>query len=523
MSLKEDLLKKFPNILDSKNRVNANINRFKNVNEISSYVNEIINNKDIINHYSLSEKINFILNNTDLSKCYCEVCKSLTKYIKSQNRFQTFCSFKCSRTPKSSTFIKAQKTCLKKYGVKSNLVTKENIDNIIKKYGGIGMGSEHIRKKIKRTVLNRYNVENVFQNDIIKNKIKETHNKKYGGNYHTVKLGNKIKLLEDKKYCEELASRYCMSTICEMLGIASNTLYKYFEKHNIKSFNRQRSNGEIEIVNFIKSLGIDNIILGDRQQIKPYEIDIFLPDYNLGIEYNGLYWHSELFGCKPTYHVNKLKMAISKNINLIQIFENEWILKQDIVKSKISSILNKNKKIYSRKCIIKELTNNIKMNFINDNHIQGDAASSINYGLYYDDMLVSAMTFAKSRFDKNYDYELVRFCNIKYTNVIGGFSKLLNHFRKTYNSPSIISFADRRYSNGNVYLKNGFTFISNTKPSYHYFKTSSIILENRIKFQKHKLEKQLPLFDNNLSEWENMKLNNYNRIWDCGNSKWALK
>ncbi|MEM4260992.1 MAG: hypothetical protein QXG00_07160 [Candidatus Woesearchaeota archaeon] len=196
--------------------------------------------------------------------------------------------------PGSSTFTKAQKICLTKYGVKSNLALPENIKKIKEKYGGIGLGSEYLKQKIKRTVKCKYGTDNVFQNDIVKNKIKETHNKKYGGNYQTMKLGNKVKLLKDKNYCIELSKHYCMSTISEILGVASNTVYKYFEKHNILSFNRSRSNSEIKILDYIKSFGNINFIIGDRQLIKPYEIDLYLPDHKIGIEFNGLYWHSEI-------------------------------------------------------------------------------------------------------------------------------------------------------------------------------------------------------------------------------------
>jgi len=313
-----------------------------------------------------------------------------------------------------------------------------------------------------------------------------------------------------------------MSTICELLGVASNTVYKYFEKHGITTFNKSRSSAEVEILNFIKSLGISNIIIGDRQLIKPYEIDIYLPDYKIGIEFNGLYWHSELSGTKNTYHLKKLEIAEKLGIQLIQIFENEWSLSKDIVKSKISSLLNVNKKIYARKCTLKEVNNDDKVKFLNKNHIQGNAPSSINIGLYYNNELISLMTFSKSRFDKNIDWELVRYCSLSFYNVIGGFSKLFSYFTK-HNTGSILSFSDRRFSIGNVYKKNNFKFISYSKPAYHYFKNSSIIIENRMKFQKHKLHKILNKFDPNLSEWENMKLNGYNRIWDCGTSKWVWK
>lgn len=516
------ILELFPTILDNKGRINGNLSRMKNIREITLYVNSELANDFLIDNYSLKDKINFILKSPDISRCFCEICNKPTKYVKKTNSFTSFCSFNCSRTPGSSTFLKAKSTCLEKYGVTSNLALPANFEKIYLKYGGIGAGSTILSDKIKRTNLERYGVENVFAVNTIKDKIKQTHNERFGGNYQSIKLGNKIKLLEDKEYCQNLAKQFCMSTICEMIGVASNTIYRYFEKHQITSFNRSRSHAETELITFIKSLGIDNIISGERNLISPLEIDIYLPDFNLGIEFNGIYWHSELVGTKSNYHLHKLELANNAGIQLIQIFENEWELKQEIVKSKITSLLGKSKKIYARKCEIRKVSTLDKKLFLTKNHIQGDAASSICLGLYYNSKLVSLMTFSKSRFDKIADFELIRYCSILNTTVIGGFSKLLTNFRKSTKG-SIISYADRRFSIGNVYLKNGFELIGTSQPAYFYFKNSSIVLENRMKYQKHKLQKILEKFNSELSEWENMKENGYNRIWDCGTSKWLLK
>ena len=191
------------------------------------------------------------------------------------------------------------------------------------------------------------------------------------------------------------------------------------------------------------------------------------------------------------------------------------------------SILNNkignNNKIFARKCSIKQLNNLDYKNFCNDNHLQGYGIAKIKLGLYYNDELVSVMSFSKSRFNKNVEYELIRFCTKLNTTVIGGASKLLNNFVLKYNPESIISYANRRWSQGHLYEKLGFEFIQNTTPNYFYFKPNENILFSRNMFQKHKLKDKLNKFDIKLTESENMFNNNYRRIYDSGNKVYIKK
>lgn len=506
------------NLLDKKGRVNANFNRLKNAQSITSIVMALTDN--FPESIEVKDRLYCLLHGID-DWPQCEVCP---KPVKRSNtgHFTPFCGFKCSRSKGSSTFVKAQQTCLVKYGVKSNLVTSEQLENK-RKNGGIGAANPDTRDKIKKTNLEKYGAENVFSNEEVKNKIKKTHELKYGGNYHTVKLGDKLDRLQDAAYCKELAEKYCMSTVADMLGVASNTVYKYFEKHGIISFNRSRSNQEIEVLEFLKSCGISNIINGDRNAISPLEIDLYLPDYKMGIELDGLYWHSELMGCRPSYHSDKSDKAAAAGIFLIHIFENEWIFKKDIVKARLKSLLGLNSiRIPARKCEILPVVSNAKKDFINSCHLQGDCNSSINLGLYFDGALVSCMTFSRTRFDDSADYELLRFCSLPDVTVVGGFLKMLRYFIKEHPGCRIVSYADSRWSQGDVYKNCGFSYAGKSKPAYHYFKGSSLILENRMKYQKHKLKNILENVDETKSEWVNMREHGYNRIWDCGTTKWIL-
>ena len=254
------------------------------------------------------------------------------------------------------------------------------------------------------------------------------------------------------------------------------------------------SKSEQEIYDFIKSLGIDNIQQSNRTILNNKELDIYLPDYNLGIEFNGLYWHNEDYK-EDNYHQKKTDECLSKNIQLIQIFEDEWLHKKDIVKSRLINLIHKiesNKIIYARKCFIKEIDSTFARKFTERNHLQGFVGAKTHLGLFYiidnKEYLVSYMSFGNLR--KNLGqkevtdnhYELLRFCNVINYRVIGGASKLLKYFEKNYKPEKIISYADRRWSNGNLYNQLGFTQSHISKPNYYY--VDGLKRHNRFGYRK---------------------------------------
>jgi hypothetical protein len=289
-----------------------------------------------------------------------------------------------------------------------------------------------------------------------------------------------------------------------------------------KCVNNGVSKAEKEIFEFINSLGID-VIENDTSVLDGKELDIYIPSHNLAIEYNGLYWHSELF-VDDNYHLNKTESCEEKGVQLIHIFEDEWLYKQNIVKSRIKNILGLTEnKIYARKCEIKEIDFKIVNEFLNKNHIQKTVKSKVNIGLYHNNELVSLMTFGSMRkimggvSNKDY-YELLRFCNKLDTSVVGGASKLLKYFIKNYNPEQIISYADRRWSNGGLYVSLGFSFIHNSKPNYWYLNDKT--REYRFKYRKSQLI--LDGYNPNKTEREIMFSRGIYRIYDCGNKKYQL-
>jgi len=282
------------------------------------------------------------------------------------------------------------------------------------------------------------------------------------------------------------------------------------------------SKPEREIISFLKPYFPD-VINNDRTLIKPLELDIVIPSKKLAIEYCGLYWHSEEKR-SYNYHLDKLNKCNEAGYRLITIFEDEWIFRREIVKSRLSNLLalGNGTVIYARNCQIKEIDNRFKDLFLEQNHLQGNDYSSIRLGAFYNDELVSVMTFTKFFRQKNIlnSYELMRFCSKINYRVVGIASKLLKYFINNYKPKYIISYGDRRWSDGDLYKILGFKFVHNTKPSYWYVVGNKRF--HKANFRLNRLNKKLKHFDPNLTEYQNMLNNGYQRIYDCGNSKWVL-
>lgn len=283
------------------------------------------------------------------------------------------------------------------------------------------------------------------------------------------------------------------------------------------------SKWEKEIRTFIEDIGV-NVIPSERKILNKKEIDIYAPDFRIGIECDGLLWHNEINKDK-NFHFNKTKEAEKEGVRLIHIFEDEWKFKRPIVESMLRNIFGKNsRRIYARQCTLKEISPSEKSKFINENHIQGDTKSKVNLGLFLNGELVCVMTFGKPRVNlghkaKEGQWELVRFCSKLGTSVVGGASKLLSYFKKKYSYDKIVSYCDKRWSIGNMYEKLGFVCDHESRPNYFY--VIGLRRENRFKYRKDVLVREG--FDKDKSEHEIMLERKIYRIYDCGTKVFVME
>lgn len=404
---------------------------------------------------------------------------------------------------------KLKNTCLENLGV----------DNPLK--------SEEVKEKIRKTNLKNLGVEYVTQNEDIKQKIKEINNKK-------LKLAKNQNLLS----CQELASIFnrLSSTITDDLKLIDvdivrlkndNRLYiKKSDLHILEDyFSKTEMSGtsysEKEIVDFIKSICNYEIIENSKKIISPKELDIYIPSKNLAIEFDGLYWHDENH-IEQKYHLNKTKTCNEKGIDLIHVFEDDWIERKEIVKSMIASRLGiYQQKIFARKCTLKEIEKSQAELFFNENHLQGFAQGTLYLGLFYNDELMQAIIINKKGWHDG-NVELTRMVTKMNTQVIGGFGKLMKHVSDYMDYDSITSYIYRAWFNGKGYIESGFKIVKENPPSYSYIVNGKRI--HKSYFRKDKIKKlyenkDLNFYDENKTEHENMLNNNIYRIYDCGTIK----
>ena len=462
----------------------------------------------------------------------CPECDEPVKFKNTLKRgYNKYCSIKCLNSSKYHK-DKIKDNYQNKYGVDSHnqllSVKTKKRETLLNKYGVTNpMKSPEIQNKYAISLENKYGVVNPMHiPEIIENK----RNKIFCGEEKNIKrVINKH--IENLTFVEHKDGNFkFMCNICnKIFTIDSNLLNSRYINDNKICLNCNPKKSYLTLpLLLINSFQDENIIINDRKLLEGREVDIYLPDHNLGIEINGLYWHSELFK-DENYHINKTNDCENKDLLLLHIFEDEIKFKLNIVKSIINSKLNIfENKFFARKCEIKEIyNNNIIRNFLETNHLQGFVGSKVKIGLFYNDELLSLMTFGKKRIalgnkvKNNNEYEMLRFCNKLNTQVIGGASKLLKYFIKKYQPKSILTFADRRYGNGNLYKQLGFKFIENTKPNYYYFKVNEMVRHHRFKFRKDVLVRNG--FNSNKTEREIMFELGYLRIYDSGNKKFIFQ
>lgn len=394
--------------------------------------------------------------------------------------------------------------------------------------------SKEIHLKTKTTLFERTGYHTNFENPVIQKNIQDSWSDKNINNqrsfvrdsdsltaqnilYRKNNFVNDYNKLYNADDLTDLLRVHSRVEVAQMFNCSVSLIDKQINLFNLTEFQNSSSYYETLIANLLSDNNV-TFEKNTRKIIPPKELDFYCPDHRLAIEFCGLRWHGEYHGRGKTYHLNKLTACNKLNISLIQIFQDEWDNNSTIVKNIILSKLGKYQQVYyARQTTCKVISSFEASQFLNENHLQGAGVTAkYNYGLFYDNQLISVMTFSVNYFHKIPVYELKRFVTKIGTRIKGGASKLFAKFREDISPAQAISYCDLRYFSGEVYSSLGFTKIKTTHPGYWYVK--GVKRYHRLHFTKNKLIKEN--FDKSKTEYQIMQERGFDRIWDCGHSKW---
>ena len=494
----------------------------------------------------------------------CKVCgyKFDVTHLLSENKdVPSTCSYECTIQSRKNTIAKNQedpeyevrkaekraKTCLETYGydnvAKVPEIKQRSVSTFQEKYGVDNPG----KLPQAQEAIHAY-WDDQERLHLATLKREETNRNLFGSNYITQTVENRIKQGMSEEQATRLAKFY-EDPECYIQNVfdyqpTTYDIYLHFGSYEpltkLKGSNLIKWNVSImeqEVTNFLLSLDPNMAIYHNcRTKISPLELDLYLEEYNVAIECNPTFTHNSSKGAFDdtilpyTYHYKKTVLCEETGIFLFHIFGYEWTHKRKIIESMLQNLLGFNtSKIYARKCEIQEVPTIECKRFLTDNHRQGYTTSQINLGLYYENQLVSLMTFGRLRSTMGLDstdlsncWELVRFCNLQGTSVIGGASKLFKHFIKTYNPERIRSFSDRTHTRGNMYSTLGFNKIRESGPNYVWVNEKTDIAYHRANAQKRNLKKFLhdDSIDLTKTEKEIMIEHGYVQVFDAGTITW---
>lgn len=477
-----------------------------NIKVSGKTLKKIILSDSLIKKYQIKDPLTIcymIANNMEAIPL-CQECNiNHTNFVSTKKGFSKFCSKTCH-----STFLSKSNKILNGdlNRKKSQKLHNQRIG--ILKQAKIYYENKNIRISELADIFNiPYSTLRKYLSDT--NSIKDDNQKQFRNKNFVEKTDRR---LYDHDFLETCSKhKQSLKEVGKELNVAPNTVRLYALKQNVK-FN-SISSLESKLISFIKTL--DSNVSRTRKIIKPYEIDVYSDKHKLGIELHGEFWHNE-DRVDINYHLKKQKMAEEANISLIQIFAHEWKQKKKIVESIIMSRMGLNLKIFARKLQFTEIDKNSAKIFFNENHLQGWLKCQYVFGLIDSNgTIVSAISFGKSRFHKDCDYEILRFANKLNTNVIGGFSKLIKNSQKILQYKKLVTYSHKRLFSGKVYEKSGFVKIHETRPGYFWFNIKNADIKSRHQTQKHKLKTKM-------SEIEYMKSKDYRRVFDCGQNVFIL-
>lgn len=322
----------------------------------------------------------------------------------------------------------------------------------------------------------------------------------------------------------EYIEKYGNNLICKNLH---DKLSKLAIKTNMNMEPTRHSKPELEIKKFVMDNGFD--CKCDRKVLKGKELDILIPSKNIAIEFNGNKHHTEWFGGKDKdYHITKTNVCKSQGIGLIHIFEDEFQHHKELVFNNIANILeikNDLPLIKDNECVITEVDSVEVERFLNEYDIQGYKPSTIHYGAFYEDKLITVMSFVR----KENEWELTRFASdfhYLYENI---FQTIFNYFLNTHNPNIVKSFADRRWvvnEDNNMYTKLGFKFSGYVEPDFKYY---NVHVDKHKRFDEYEFNSSVLIMkypnkvNESMTKSEMLKELGYDRIWNCGYIKYVYK
>jgi hypothetical protein len=326
-----------------------------------------------------------------------------------------------------------------------------------------------------------------------------------------------LEILDDgTRFCE-LAKCHTREQLCAKLNVHPHTVYLYSKRHSADHlFVKPRISGfEQSVRDYVSQY--QHTVYSDRTRLNGKELDIFLPSLNMAIECSGLYWHSELASGKhPDYHADKYQQCQQQQIRLITIWEDQWLHRRSQCESRLQHLLKLSPPTVSaRKCEVQRITPAQSAEFINQHHLQGSTSATHHLGLTHRDQLIAVMTFRKPRFNSHAEWEIIRFATVG--SVPGSASRLFQSFVRQLDPASVISYCDLSWGDGRVYDLMGFQHQS-TQTGYWY--TDYKFRHHRMQFQKSQISDLVP-GGAAMTEWEIMQQLGWDRIWDCGQSRWA--
>ena len=394
-----------------------------------------------------------------------------------------------------------KKTMTERYGAPTTLqskVLKEKVKQTVKEVYGTDnvMQNRDVHKKAENTNLERYGAKNVMQNKDIAQKsaesrkenmdeivqhIKEVWLEKYG-----VDNVSKCPEIIDK-ITDTFLKRYGVKRAVNVPEFRQKMIDTMMERYNVPYYiyhpdhisNRTMRTSQVnkEFSQFLTTNGIqhkEEVYVGGKF------FDFQILGTNILIEVNPSYTHNIIGnhwgrGIDVNYHLVKTKIASENGYRCIHLWD--WDNRYDII-----DMLKTRIRIYARKCEIWKINKDIGDQFLSENHIQGACRGQILYlGLVHDGELVELMTLGKSRYNKNYDVELLRMCSKKGYEVVGGASKLFSYATSEYGLSNIISYCDASKFSGDVYEKIGMKFLTWTEPQEIWSKGTQKITANLLR------------------------------------------